>query len=583
MLLVPLAYARIRAKGGGVPPEQRERIFEPFYRLPGASERAGGVGLGLSLTFGSLRRLNLAYGATAMLAAYLGAWLHIRHQAPAWLVALTVVASATLIGLYVERLCFAATRDDATVSRGAPIAGADGREVVALAGVAVGSHGGVVAGSALGWFASFLGLIGITLGVLGGGQLGRMFAIAARRMDYSTLGFIQYLSPTIVFFLGLFTLLTQFFTSQSLATAGAVLVGMLGLLTALVNAHRPAGRPALAGSAWLATRLMLAKQSGMEDAELAKAMSISVEDVPLAIDRAREVTTLINPKKVRALRQAGAADTDIAREIGWRPDAYDPQDLRSALDTLERKAIKAEPPPVSNGFGGGKGPPKPLANGLAGKGPPQSMSRAAIEATRELKAARSAYNRASQKWVMKDDRELRVKPLEDRVVEAEANLARVLKNDARLKTAGARVKSMVRSPNLLVPVGGGVAGAAIGLGGVVALNSLSGKKEGPKPPNPRDPDFYWNEIVTKDSSALSAVQLALADWGVWPEDQDVTGGYGKITKAAIKRWRADRGLDADAPMTKADVERLLAGPRGYQDKQDRSWRRGDQTRPELPR
>lgn len=31
-----------------------------------------------------------------------------------------------------------------------------------------------------------------------------LFAIAARRMDYSTLGFIQYLSPTIVFILGLF-------------------------------------------------------------------------------------------------------------------------------------------------------------------------------------------------------------------------------------------------------------------------------------------------------------------------------------------------------------------------------------------
>jgi two-component system OmpR family sensor kinase len=27
----------------------RERIFEPFFRLPGASERVGGVGLGLSL------------------------------------------------------------------------------------------------------------------------------------------------------------------------------------------------------------------------------------------------------------------------------------------------------------------------------------------------------------------------------------------------------------------------------------------------------------------------------------------------------------------------------------------------------
>ena len=29
--------------------ELRERIFEPFYRLPGATERDGGVGLGLAL------------------------------------------------------------------------------------------------------------------------------------------------------------------------------------------------------------------------------------------------------------------------------------------------------------------------------------------------------------------------------------------------------------------------------------------------------------------------------------------------------------------------------------------------------
>jgi signal transduction histidine kinase len=35
--------------GPGVPEEFRERIFEPFYRLPGASERTGGVGLGLAL------------------------------------------------------------------------------------------------------------------------------------------------------------------------------------------------------------------------------------------------------------------------------------------------------------------------------------------------------------------------------------------------------------------------------------------------------------------------------------------------------------------------------------------------------
>lgn len=36
-------------RGPGVPPSERERIFEPFHRLPGASEAAGGVGLGLAL------------------------------------------------------------------------------------------------------------------------------------------------------------------------------------------------------------------------------------------------------------------------------------------------------------------------------------------------------------------------------------------------------------------------------------------------------------------------------------------------------------------------------------------------------
>ncbi len=36
-------------RGPGVPDSERERIFEPFYRLPGASEAAGGAGLGLAL------------------------------------------------------------------------------------------------------------------------------------------------------------------------------------------------------------------------------------------------------------------------------------------------------------------------------------------------------------------------------------------------------------------------------------------------------------------------------------------------------------------------------------------------------
>jgi len=45
----PLAIIRVSDRGPGVPAAQRERIFEPFYRLPGASEREGGVGLGLAL------------------------------------------------------------------------------------------------------------------------------------------------------------------------------------------------------------------------------------------------------------------------------------------------------------------------------------------------------------------------------------------------------------------------------------------------------------------------------------------------------------------------------------------------------
>jgi signal transduction histidine kinase len=43
------AVIRVCDFGPGVPAELRERIFEPFYRLPGATERDGGVGLGLAL------------------------------------------------------------------------------------------------------------------------------------------------------------------------------------------------------------------------------------------------------------------------------------------------------------------------------------------------------------------------------------------------------------------------------------------------------------------------------------------------------------------------------------------------------
>ena len=43
------AMVRVCDRGPGVPEAMRERIFEPFFRLPGHAEQAGGVGLGLSL------------------------------------------------------------------------------------------------------------------------------------------------------------------------------------------------------------------------------------------------------------------------------------------------------------------------------------------------------------------------------------------------------------------------------------------------------------------------------------------------------------------------------------------------------
>jgi transglutaminase-like putative cysteine protease len=47
----------------------------------------------------------------------------------------------------------------------------------------------------------------------------------------------------VVFFLAFFTLLTNFFFSQSLLIAGTMLIALLGLLTVLVNAHMPVGKP----------------------------------------------------------------------------------------------------------------------------------------------------------------------------------------------------------------------------------------------------------------------------------------------------------------------------------------------------
>ena len=54
----PTVTLSVCDRGPGVPESYRERIFEPFFRLPGHAEREGGVGLGLAL----VRQIALRHG-----------------------------------------------------------------------------------------------------------------------------------------------------------------------------------------------------------------------------------------------------------------------------------------------------------------------------------------------------------------------------------------------------------------------------------------------------------------------------------------------------------------------------------------
>lgn len=365
-------------------------------------------------------------------------------------------------------------------------------------------------------------------------------------------------------------------------------------------------------------------------ASVAKSLGLKVEKVPLHISdtRAKDAAEVIKTyekdlKLLKDMKAGGHADPGgyVDQQIAakektltkWRglqdeavngvgvpairltPQAKQRLSEGVIMDAKDpgrrvAKLPEVKPPPAQAGFSfGGKGPSKP-PNALAPpKKPPTPLSRAAEEATRELRAARSAHSRASNKWVMKDDRELRVKPLEDRVVQAEQKLATVLQNDARIKLAGARIKGTVektlnsQTRSVLGGVGLGVAGST---GLIFGYNALKGEDRGEKPMSPKDPRWFWS-TVQNDKQTMVNVQKALREWGEWPQDEtkhpngattykdvEMSGRFGKTTKDALRSWRHARGLDPDAPMSKQDLTRLLSGPKGFQS-DDGSWRYGD--------
>ncbi|WPB59102.1 DUF3488 and transglutaminase-like domain-containing protein [Xylophilus sp. GOD-11R] len=96
-------------------------------------------------------------------------------------------------------------------------------------------------------FASFRTLVGYEAGI----------TLAMLLLALKTLELRARRDAMVIFFLGFFVLLMNFLYSQALPVAVMATVGLFGLLTALVQAHMPVGRPPLALAARTALRLMV--------------------------------------------------------------------------------------------------------------------------------------------------------------------------------------------------------------------------------------------------------------------------------------------------------------------------------------
>src|SRR5574344_459666 len=91
------------------------------------------------------------------------------------------------------------------------------------------------------WLVLVVGGIWLQFRTIAGPEAG--VALLALLLILKTLEMRARRDAMVIFFLGFFSLVTVFLQSQSLLTAIAALLALWALLAALVNAHRPAGRP----------------------------------------------------------------------------------------------------------------------------------------------------------------------------------------------------------------------------------------------------------------------------------------------------------------------------------------------------
>jgi len=68
---------RVQDNGIGIPPEQIDRVFEPFIRLPNETH-APGTGMGLAIVKKAAERLNGAVGADSTLGKGSCFWLELQ-------------------------------------------------------------------------------------------------------------------------------------------------------------------------------------------------------------------------------------------------------------------------------------------------------------------------------------------------------------------------------------------------------------------------------------------------------------------------------------------------------------------------